>query len=78
MNKKYKEIVNLRHVTMMKVYLEDSVKLWFVNGNSYTYVFKTPEEAQEMMKRFEAWCIFGNTQVSSAFVVYEDELSEEK
>ena len=77
MNKKYKEIVNLRYVTNMKVYLENSVDLWFINGNSYTCVFKTPEEAQEMMKRFEAWCVFGNAQVSSASVVYEDELSEE-
>ena len=77
MNKKYKEIVNLQHVTMMKVYLEDSVNVWLVSGDKRTCYFKTPEEAQEMMKHFEAWCIFGNTQVTPAFVVYEDELSEE-
>jgi len=76
MNKKYSEIVNFQHVVRMKLYGDDSVILSFVNGSTRNYDFKTSEEAQDMMKHFESWCVWGSSIVTPAFVVYNGDLSE--
>jgi hypothetical protein len=70
------EVINLNYAVTMKAHGDNLVDVKFVNGNIRSLHFKTPEEAQQLLKNFEALVVFGDEKVSKAFVVYEGDLLE--
>lgn len=76
MSEQYSEIVNLNYVVRMSLNDSVTVNVYFVDGECQYYILDTPEQAQELMKQFEGLCVFGCSQVTPAFVIYQEATNE--
>lgn len=66
------EIINWNNVEKLRRADDVEVSVQFRSSQNRMYRFKTPQEADNMMRGFEYWCVFGPPKASGAYVIYEE------